>query len=98
MEIDRSLNTNTKLARAPCVLVHGTHGVPTAREGTTAGRRLPSAPADVELAGTPVGDSVTCQRALISDSANDEQWSDDLSIPSKLDSLPGNQSCGKART
>jgi len=76
--IDRSLDPNPILARIRPTLANRSHGVLTT-EGTTAIRQLPSAPSSETDTS---GDSGACQRAPVGDSLNDEQWSNDLSIPS----------------
>ena len=79
MEINLRLDPNTKVARARTlsILNHDVHGVPT-RKGTATTSRPPPTP-EVERTGISIDDSVTRQCALVGDSPNDEQWSDDLS-------------------
>jgi len=79
MGIDRSLDPNLILARVRPTLTNRSHGVLTT-EGTTATRQLPSSP-NSERTDTS-GDGGARQRAPVGDSLNDEQWSNDLSIPS----------------
>ena len=76
MEFERGVDPNAKLVRALSILVRRVHGVSTGK-GTTAIRRLPSAP-EAEGTGVSGRDTGARQRALIGDSLNDEQWSDDL--------------------
>ena len=76
--IDRSVNPNPILARVCLKLADRSHGVCT-REDTTAIRQ-PPAP-KFERTGVS-GDSSARQRAPVGDSLDDEQWSNDLSIPS----------------
>ena len=51
---------------------------PNTEKGTGTTRRLASTP-KVERTGISTDDGVARQRALVGNSANDEQWSDDLS-------------------
>ena len=77
MEFERGVNPNAmKLVRTPSILIRRVHGVP-AGKGVTTVRRLSSAPKD-ERTRISGRDTVARQRALIGDSLNDEQWSDDL--------------------
>ena len=62
----RSLNTVNNLAGVHSTLVHRAHGILT-RRGTTTTRQFVSGPG-LELTGTPRGDSVARQRALVGDS------------------------------
>ena len=80
MDVDRS-HPNPKLSGVRSALIHRTHGITATRDGTTASRRLPSAPS-FEVAETCRGDSITRQCTLVGDSLNDEQRSDHLSNPS----------------
>jgi len=79
MEIDRSLDPNPKVGRAPSVLIHGIP--PTSRKGATTICRLPQSAPNVERGGTPGGDSGARQGALVGDSLNDEQRCDHLTDP-----------------
>ena len=78
MEIDRSLDPNPILTRFCPTLADSSHGV-FARDGTTATRQLPSSPSS-ERTDTS-RDSGARHRAPVSDSLNDEQRRNDLSIP-----------------
>ena len=69
-----------KLARVHSTLIHGTHGVPT-EGGTTLTRRLLSAPC-FERTKMSGDEGIARQRALVGDSLDDEQWSEDLTNPS----------------
>ena len=80
MEIDRSFNLNLRLTRVHSVLIRRI-GAVSVMNDTTPTRRPPSTPC-FERADTPGSDSVARQRALVGDSLNDEQWSDDLFNPS----------------
>ena len=80
MGIDRSRNPNPELARVLSIPFRETHGVST-RKGTTTSRPLPSVPSfePTEIRGD---NNAACQGAFISDSLNDQQWSDHLPGPS----------------
>ena len=78
------------------MLAHRTRGVPT-RNGSTTVRQLPSAPC-FERTETSGDESVARQGALIGDSLNDEQWSDNLSNPSLHSKLSEDHGLGKAQT
>ena len=91
MENDRRFNPSPKLARAwHSMTIHRTHVVPTGIN-TTATRQFP-----FERAAMPWNNSVARQRALIGDSLDDEQRSDDLSNPSSHRN--GDRGCRKPRT
>jgi len=66
------------LARVRPTLSNRSHGVLT-MEGTAATRQLPSAPSSERADAS--GDSGARQRTPVGDSLNNEQRSDDLSIP-----------------
>ena len=80
LEIDRSLSPGPEFAGVHLVLIHRTHKSLT-MGGTATTRRPPSAP-NFERIETLGDDSVARQRALVGDSVNNEQRSDDLSNPS----------------
>ena len=77
IEIDRTLDPNCKLARIHFILIHRNRGVPT-RVGTTTTRQIPSLP-KFEGTGTSGNDGVPRERALVGDSTDDEERSDNLS-------------------
>ena len=79
MGIDHCLDPNPILARVRPALANRSHGVLTT-EGTTATRQLPSSPSSERTNAS--GDGGVRQRAPVCDSLNDEEWTDDLSIPS----------------
>ena len=79
MEISRVLNLSCTLVRAHPVLIHRTRGVPIRKSAATT-HRHPLVPSSE----TSRDDSVARQRALISDSLDDEQWSDDLSMHRRI--------------
>ena len=80
MGIDGSLNPNPELAReVQPTSTHRTRGIPT-RNGTATTRQFLSGSGS-ERTDSPRVDGVASQRALVGDSLNDEQWSDDLSDP-----------------
>ena len=75
-EIDRGLDPNIKLIRAPSVSTHWVHGVLIRSDPTTT-RRPPLAP-KVDRTDISGGDTFARQRTLIGNSSNDEQWSNHL--------------------
>lgn len=80
MDIDCSLDLNSKTELAG---IHSRHIQPhgtTIRNGTATARRFPSAPSP-ERADTSGSDGVAHQRAPVGDSFDDEQWSDYLLDP-----------------
>ena len=79
VEINRSLSPSPKLTSVQSTLIHRTHGA-LARGGTTTARQRSLAP-DFGLIDTSGNNTVARQRALVCDSLNDEQWSNDLSDP-----------------
>ena len=79
MRIGRSLIPNPKITRAHSKAIRRTHRVSVRKGNITC--RHPSGP-NLERAEMPGGDSVARQRALIGNSLDDEQWSDDLYNPS----------------
>ena len=81
MGMDRRLDSNPELARVLPMPNRQTHAV-FARKGVTLTHKLPSAPGFER--NMPGDDSVTCQRTLIGDSLNDEQWGTDLYNPLPL--------------
>jgi len=74
-EINRALDPNVKLVRAPSIPTHWAHGVPIGSD--PAPTRPPSAP-EVDRTDISDGETFARQRPLIGDSLDDEQWSDDL--------------------
>ena len=78
MGIDPSFDPNPILARVRPMLANRSHGVLTS-EGTTAIRHFPPTPSSERTDSSR--DSGARQRAPVGDSLNDEQWSNDLSIP-----------------
>lgn len=68
MEVGCSLNSNPELVGVRSVLTHGTHGVPTGERVAT---RQPPSPPSFKITNTCGDDSVSRQRALVSDSLND---------------------------
>ena len=79
MEIDRSVSLNPKLTSVQSMLIHRTNGA-FARGSTTTARRRSLTP-DSGLIDTSRDDAIARQRALVCDSLNDEQWSNDLFDP-----------------
>ena len=79
MRIGRSLNLNPRFVRAHSMPIYRTRVVPVGK-GTTATRRNLSAPSS-ERAEMSGGESIARQRALVGNSLDDEQWSDDLFNP-----------------
>ena len=79
IEIDRSLDPDPIFTRVRPTLANRSCGV-LIGEGTTTTRQLPSAPCSERT--DPSGGSGAGQSALVGDSLNDEQRSNDLSIPS----------------
>lgn len=75
-ELESGVSPDAELTRAPFILIRRVHVVP-ARKSTATVRRPPPAP-KAERAGVSGGDAVARQCALIGNSFNDEQWSDDL--------------------
>ena len=81
MSLIRVGNSNPrKLARVHPALIHGTHGVPT--EGGTALTRRPLSVPCFERTKMSGYEGVARQCALVGDSLDDEQWSEDLTNPS----------------
>ena len=78
MGIDRCLDPNPILARVRPTLANRSHRVLTT-EDTTATRQLPSSPSSERTDGS--GSSGPRRRTPVGDSLNDEQWSNDLSVP-----------------
>ena len=79
MKIYRSLIPIPKFAKVYSAPIHRTHGDPI-RKGNVTTCRNSSAP-NFERAEMSGGDIVARQRALVGNSLDDEQWSDDLSNP-----------------
>ena len=78
MGVDSDLNPHPKLARVPSMTIHRTHDIPVRESAAT--RQLPSA-SSVERADVPSGNGVARQRALVGNSFDDKQWSDNLPDP-----------------
>ena len=77
-EFECGIHPNAMIVRALSRVIHRAHREPTGK-GPTAIRRLPSAP-KVERTKISGHDTGACQRALVGDSFNDEEWSDDLQL------------------
>ena len=75
-----SFNPNLKLAGVRFTLIYRTRGVST-RNSTTPTRQLPSA-FRLERTETSGDKTFARQCALVCDSMNDKQWTNDLSNPS----------------
>ena len=75
-----SVNLSPSLARTCSPHIRRSHGVLT-RKVSTAIWRPPSGPS-LELAHVGGNDGIARQRALIGDSLDDKEWSDDLFNPS----------------
>ena len=79
IDIDCCLDRNPKLATVLFIPTRRTHEGSTKR-GIIPTRWLPLPP-NVERTSVSSCNSATRQRALVGDSSNDEQWSDNLSDP-----------------
>lgn len=78
MKAGCSLNVDPQFTRVPSTAILRTYGIHIGKSATTS--RRPSRPSVERIDGSG-GNGVTRQRALIGDSFNDEQWSDDLLDP-----------------
>ena len=79
MEVEHDVNSNSRLVRALSILIHLTHGVPSGKGPAAVMHNLLLAPKS-ERTDLSSGETVARQCAMVGDSSNDEQWSDDLPL------------------